>query len=71
MKYDEVIKDFARIFSLRFLALTVLIGIFLVWKDSSLLKKNQMEKESKVARWMGIMYIIVAFILYGGSLIIS
>ena len=59
-----LLEKFGSVFSVRFVIMVVIIGLILTFWDSKKLKQENMKKEYKMAKVLGILYLSLGIVLY-------
>lgn len=67
MDIKSIIKEIASIMSSRFMFMMLIIACILIFYDSKALKREEIYKESKIVKCIGIVYLILGIGLYIGG----
>ena len=61
---EKIIDQLFGIFSVEFVLMVVLIGLFLIFVDSKRLKKKDLLKDYRIAKFLGYCYTLIGIGLF-------
>ncbi|PKM52604.1 MAG: hypothetical protein CVV02_00265 [Firmicutes bacterium HGW-Firmicutes-7] len=64
MLLKSYLREFSSIMSMQFMFMMVIIAILLIFYDSKKLEKKGAVKDSKMAKYAGVAYLILGITLY-------
>lgn len=64
MDFKNIIQKFSGIVSTKFMVMMVIISLLLIFYDSKNLEKLELDKDSKIAKYTGIVYLFLGIGLY-------
>ncbi|PKM94827.1 MAG: hypothetical protein CVU84_07840 [Firmicutes bacterium HGW-Firmicutes-1] len=70
MLLKSILREFSSIISMQFMIMMVIIALILIFHDSPMLEKKGATKDSKMAKFCGVVYLILGVSLYFAAKIV-